>query len=531
MRSTGIALLLLPCLMVFADEGVGQEPTWEALQGDASKSKDVKKGLDLIKKYLKAERELEEGRKGSSLTKVENARTDWRAWLDGTTESLGVDLYTQPGIVVAMIGEANSGIVRSSVKLKKGSIDSGSKPAPGFSRGDIAYTVLVPKSYEHDPKKPYPLVVTLHGRAINYRHPALRKYPEERSRIVIWNNWGGDNRDEQQEAVVVAPTGRPDGFEYQEGSDFLRQTIFLGAGVGCTDYMVDSKRIFVEVYGNAVQDAIEMSTFFAGIILRDREDAKGPPLDEKELALIQNLNGRPFYYVADKAKWATVGKPIAEALEKAYKAAGKSDNLVIEQVMRDANSALKADPEKMAKFLQARLPDAQRELRWLFWRPSMIGPMPLLLSRAGYDYDTSPEAIKLPLSEKCGLIEMKASIVDGVNVLDFQIREAEGARIFLYEPLVDFDLPLTVKVNGKAVLEKEKLRRDWKLFENFCMPRKIFTYPVVGMIDIEFPFMPRVAPKPAVGAGNGAGEKKKEDGEPVEEKQAEGGKQPAATDK
>ena len=95
---------------------------------------------------------------------------------------------------------------------------------------------------------------------------------------MIWNNWGGDDREEQHEVVVVAPTGRPDGFEYVEGSDFLRQTLFLGAGVGCSDYMVDSQRIFVEVYGNAVQDAVELNTFFAGIILRDREDAKGPPI-------------------------------------------------------------------------------------------------------------------------------------------------------------------------------------------------------------------------------------------------------------
>ena len=528
MRWTGSALYLLLCLPALAG---AQEPSYETLQSDASKGKELKKGLDLMKKYLKTEREVEENRKGASLSKVENARADWRAWLDGTSESLGVNLHAHPDIVVSLIDDAKTGIVDSAVKLKKGTIDSGSKPAPGFTRGDIAYTVLVPKSYEHDAKKLYPLVVTLHGRAINLRHPALRKYEQERSRIVVWNNWGGDNRDEQQEAVVIAPTGRPDGFEYVEGSDFLRQALFLGAGVGCTDYMVDSKRIFIEVYGNAVQDAIELSTFFAGIILRDREDAKGPPIDVAELASVQNLNGRPFYYVADKAKWDTVGKPIAEALEKAYTAIGKRDSLIIDKVERDANSALKVDPAKMAKFLEARLPAAQKELTWLFWRPSMTGPFPILLSRAGYDYDTTPEAAKLPLEQKCGLIKMKASLENDVNVLEFEIYEGEGARLFLYEPLVNFDLPLTVKVNGAVVLEKEKLTRNWNLFEEVCMPRKIFTYPVVGMIDIDFPFKPRIEPakteeKPA---GEGAGEKEAEAG--AKEKQAGDGTEAAVADK
>jgi hypothetical protein len=384
----------------------------------------------------------------------------------------------------------------------------------------------VPKSYEGASDKLFPLVVSLHGRAINLRHPAVKRNQAERSRIVLWNNWGGNGKETQQDAIVLAPTGRPDGFIYTEGDDFVRQSLFLGAGVGCTDYQVDSQRIFVEVYGDTVADAVELSSFFAGIILRDREDAAAPPVKVEQLAIFENLNGRPFYYVADDAKWNAVGKPVADALTKIYTALGKIDNLTIERVKRDANSALKADPAAIAKFLKARVPDAQKELSWLFWRASMTGPMPLLLSRAGYDYDDSEKIAKLPLREKCGFIKMKAAVamekIEGketpINVIDLEIYEAEGAKLFLYEPLVDLDLPITIKVNGNVVIDKQMVKRDWGLFELFCMSRKIFTFPVVAQVDFKFPYKTRIEPE------------KKPEAKP-EDKKGEQGKEAATTEK
>ncbi|MHC4448670.1 MAG: hypothetical protein ACYS0E_00835 [Planctomycetota bacterium] len=522
MRWTAIALLF--CLPVFADPET--KPTYATLKADSSKGKELKKGQDLVKKYLLAEWELDIGKKGASLTKVERARAKWRDWLGGTEERLGVDFYSHPRIAIAMIIESREPMLKRGVKLKRGMIDAGSKPAPGYSRGDIAYNVLVPKSYQGASDTLFPLVVALHGRAINLRHPAVKKNQAERSRIVLWNNWGGSGKETQQDAIVLAPTGRPDGFVYNEGDDFVRQSLFLGAGVGCTDYQVDSQRIFVEVYGDTVADAVELSSFFAGIILRDREDAKEPPVSVEHLAIFENLNGRPFYYVADDAKWAKVGKPTADALTKIYTALGKIDNLTIERVKRDANSALKANPEKIAKFLKARIPDAQRELSWLFWRPSMTGPMPLLLSRAGYDYDDSEKIAKLPIREKCGFIKMKAAVANEmvgdkntpINVIELEIYEAEGAKLFLYEPLVDLDLPITVKVNGSVVIDKQMVKRDWNLFELFCMSRKIFTFPVVAQIDFKFPYKPRIEPE------------KKEEEKP-DDKKGEEGKEAATTEK
>jgi len=525
-------ILLFFCAAVAADEeNASTQPSYKALKDDSSKGKELDKGIDLMEDYLEEERELEEGKRSASLTKVEEARADWREWLDNSKQSLGIDLRKHPRIVVALVNESRVKLLGKYVKLRKGKIQEGRKPAPGYSRGDIAYNFLVPKSYDEETARLYPLVVSLHGRATNLKHPALRKHQLQRSRIVLHNHWGGDEEDEQHEAVVIAPTGRPDGFEYAEGGQFLRQTLMLGAGVGCSDFIVDSQGMFVEVYGNAVTDAVEMSTFFAGVILRDREGATAPPVPEPELALLENLNGKPFYYVADEKTWDTVGKPFADALTKIYKDAGKEANLVIEKVKRDANAALKADQQKMAKFLQARLPDAAREMRWLFWRPSMIGPMPLLLDRANYDYDGSEHTANLPLREKCGLIKMKVSLGrekdTAFNLIELEIYEAESARMFLYEPLVDLDLPITVKVNGNVIVDKEKFDRNWDLFNLYCMSRKIFTFPVVAHLDFQFPFKARVEP-PKVEEKKGEGEEAKEGGEG---QTADAAKDPATADK
>ncbi|MHC4940465.1 MAG: hypothetical protein ACYTHK_16120 [Planctomycetota bacterium] len=509
----------------------GDKPTWAGLKADPAKGKELKKGLDLTRKFLKAEWELAIGKKGASLSKVERARAKWREWLAATGESVGVVFEANPQVTIDMIAEARESILRA-VKLKKGQVDVGSKPAPGFPRGDFVYNILVPKSYEAKAAKMQPLVITMHGRAINLRHPALKRNPQERSRIVLWNNWGGSGKDAQQDAVVIAPTGQPDGWVYEDGSEFLRQAIILAAGAACTDYQVDSRRIFVECYGDSIIDAIDLSPFFAGIILRDREDAKEPPIPAEKMAIFENLNGRPLYYIADEAKWKTVGEPMKKALEEIYNRLGKRTNLVIERVKRDANSALKAKPEGIANFLRTRLPDAQRDMSWLFWRPLMTGPMPLLLTRADYDYDETETIAAMPLRDKCGMIKMKASVttekVDGkdipVNIIDMEIYEAEGAQIFLYEPLVDLDLPITVKVNGNVVIDKQKIARNWELFERFCMSRKIFTFPVVAHLEFKFPFKARVEPEKK--------EEPKDEG-PAKDASNEGadGKEAATTDK
>ena len=145
-----------------------------------------------------------------------------------------------------------------------------------------------------------------------------------------------------------------------------------------------------------------------------------------------------------------------------------------------------------------------REFKWLFWHPNLVGPLPLYLSRANYSYDASEEVLKMPLRDRCGSIEFKVSVemekgpggkVTPYNLFDLKITEAEQATLFLYEDMVDLDLPITVKVNGNVVVDKKKVKRNWTFFEEQCMPRNFFIFPFVGDLQFKFQFKARVEPK------------------------------------
>jgi len=62
------------------------------------------------------------------------------------------------------------------------------------------------------------------------------------------------------------------------------------------------------------------------------------------------------------------------------------------------------------------------------------------------------------------------------------------------------------------------VKREWDLFELFCMSRKIFAFPVVAQIDFKFPYKTRIEP-----------EKKPE--EKPDEKKGDEGKEAATTEK
>ena len=498
-------------------------PTLAELQADSAKGKFLKNGIKLARIYFKTEMEHAAGKKGASTSKIENARLKWRAWLDASKAKLGINLYAHPRVVIEILDISRVAELNSLVKLKKGMIDWGAKTAEGYSRGELTYSIIVPKSYAHKTPELYPLVLTMHGRAINVRHPALKKFSTQRSRIVVYNNWGGDGKSEQYEAIVMAPTGRPEGFSYAKDADFARHTFYLAKGTGDTDYRVDPQGTFMEVYGDTIQLAILDSNILAGIIWRDRLDLKRMPLKPEQMITFENLRGTPLYYIADKANWKKIGKPLVEMLKAAYKAAGKPENFIYEEggVERDANGALKGDPEKMRKFLKHRKQVPVREFQWLFWDQRLSAPLPLYLPRANYDYNATPEIEKMPLKDRCGSIKFKSDIkmveVGGkqtpINLIEMEITESESATIFLYEGLVDLDLPITVKVNGNVVIDQEKVRRDWSTFEKVCMPRRFFLYPFVAQLDMKFPLKRRVEPKQE----EKKDEKKAEDGATEEE--------------
>ena len=507
----GVCVLLALALAVWRSHEPPAEPPAAAtrtklqmadLLADPAKAKVIHEGLELAGELFKQKAKLDAEIRGASLSKIEAANGKWRAWLDDSNAALGSDLRAQPRIVIEILDESRVATLVQLVKFKPGRLDWGSRRVEGYSRGRLTYAVLVPKTYTHTTTRPYPLVVSLHGPATNLHHPALREFPGQRSRIVVYNNWGGDGRSNPYEAIVIAPMGRPAGFSFAKDAFFARHSFYLALGAGSTDYRVDPKGTFVDVYGDMIQLALLDRNGVAGIIWRDRISAETAPLKPEEFLALENLRGLPLYYLGDRANWESVGKPIVETLTRLYKEAGKPENFFYEEggVERDANGALKADAARMEKFLLHRKQTPVREFEWLFWNASLVGPLPIYLSRANYDYESTPEIEKMPLKDRCGSIKFKVDIAiveEGgkqvpINLIELEITEADQAHIYLYEDLVNLDLPVTVMVNGAVVIDKQMVQRDWSMFEKVCMPRRFFLYPFVAQLDLEFPLKPRV---------------------------------------
>jgi hypothetical protein len=288
---------------------------------------------------------------------------------------------------------------------------------------------------------------------------------------------------------------------------------------------------------------------FAGFIVRDRvDDRRAPPMAPEEFFLLENLNGVPLAYIADAANWDAVGKPMANALTAAYQAAGKPENLVVIQAQRDVDGALRGGEDKIVEFLtKHQRPKVRESLRWRFCEEWQGHPYPpLSLTLMNFNFDVSPEAKAAPLSAKAGRVILEAkreTITDAegnqkpVNRIDLKVTEAEALLLFLYEPLVNFDLPITVTINGKPAkladgteLTGKQLERDWELFFNDILPRRFFMSPILNRIDLAFESVPEFSPaKPEDGekTGDEAGEEAGGEGEEAGEENAEEGEAPA----
>jgi len=531
MRSAALAALLALALVSPALCA----PTLDELRQDSAKKKELDRGSKILDKYFKAESELAKGgrRAAANAADQAEAQTEFLAWLAATGDSpIGLDLRGQPDVVVDMLDEARVKYLQS--RYRKGSIDYVSvEGARGMKRHE--YAILVPKSY--DPKSSrIPVVITLHGRVINPRHPAFRGADfGERSRQTVWNNWY--KTPAADEVLVLAPTTSPDGFRFADNHFEELQIAYRTLGEALTNYRGDWERCFIEVHGEALRVACEQAFMFAGVLFRDRiDDRRAPAIPPEQFFLLENLNGIPLVYIADQANWDQVGKPMSEALTAAYAAAGKPENLVVIQAQRDVDGALRGGEEKIAEFLKTqKRPKVRETFRWRFFEPMQGAPFPVEFTLMNFNYDVSDEAKKKPLAEKAGRLVFDAhreTVKDAegndvqINVIDLKVTEAEGLKIRLFEPLVNFDLPLTVRVNGQVIegFDRRKISRDWTLFFDNVLPLRFFMAPILNSVELTFPHQPEFAPpapeEPAVGQEKPAegGEEKK----PAEEDPKEG---------
>jgi hypothetical protein len=497
----------LVCLFALALAGTAfSGPTLDELLKDAAKKKELDKGLKALDKYFKAEVEQRKGAgKGASAKAA--AQAEFLQWL-GTTAgtAIGIDLRAQQDTVIQMIDLAR--IKYLEVKVKKGILEYMKvDDAKGMKRHE--YTVLVPSTYEPE-KRRTPVVLSLHGRVINPRHPAFRNAAfEERSRESVWNNWFKTPAADQ--VLVLAPTANPDGFQFGENHFDDLQALYRTLGEALTEYRGDWDRVFLELHGRAIRVACEQSLVFAGVIVRDRvDDRKAPFLAPEHFFLLENLNGIPFCYIADAANWDAVGKPLADALTATYAKAGKPENLVIIQATRDVDGALRGGEDKIKEFVTTHeRPKSRDKFTWRIFEEQQVDPFPLTQIDANYAFDVNAAAKKAPLSAKAGRLsfEVRREAVNGqeINRVDLQVTEAEGMGIFLTEPLLNLDLPVTITVNGASVgVDAKKFDRNWAIFFERVLPRRFFMLSFLNQVDISFPHKPEFPvpeeAKPAEGA-------------------------------
>jgi hypothetical protein len=512
------------CLLVLALAGVAlPAPTLDELSQDPPKKKEIEKGRKILDKYFKAEAEqLKGGRNQAAQAGAQRAaQAEFLAWLAATPATLGTDLGAQPDSVIQMLDEQRIPYLEGG--FKKGSLEYVKvEGAKGMERHE--YAILVPKAY--DPKKKIPVVLSLHGRTINPRHPAFRSAPfNERSRETIWNNWLKTQAAE--EAIVLAPTTNPDGFLFAENHGADLQALYRTLGEALTLYRGDWDRVFLEVHGRALRVACEQSLMFAGFIVRDRvDDRRAPFIPPEEFFLLENLNGVPLLYVADAANWNDVGQPMANALTAAYAKAGKPDNLVVVQAQRDVDGALRGGEDKILDFVRKhQRPRARETFAWRFFQQTQGAPFPLVLTLMNFNYDANEEARKAPLAAKAGRVvfEVRRETVKDaegkeltVNRIDLKVTEAEEMNILLYEPLVSFDLPITVTVNGKpTAVTAKKLERDWEMFFSEILPRRFLMMPVLGMVRVPFEHQPEFVPATPPGKPAEEGAAKPDEGSPA----------------
>ncbi len=521
----------LACLFGLALAGTALcGPTLEELDKEPGKKKELDKGRKWLKEYFKIELEQRKvGAKAGLANDKAEAQEEFLKWLSTTPAGLGFDMRAAPDLVIQMIDKER--IAFLDAKFKKGVIDYVKvDDAKGMKRHE--YAILVPSTYDPKTRK-VPVVVSLHGRVINDRHPAFRGASfAERSRESVFNNWF--KTPAADHVLVLAPTTEPNGFLFEEHHFDDVQALYRTLGEALTNYRGDWDRVFLEVHGKAIRVACEQSLVFAGIIVRDRpEDRKGPFLAPEHFFLLENLNGVPLCYVADVANWDAVGQPMSVALTGAYAKAGMPNNLVIIKAQRDVDGALRGGEDKIKEFVtRHERPKARESFTWRFFNADQVQPVPLLGMDANFNFDVDKAAKKAPLAEKAGrlVFQVRRETVNGqeVNRIDLEVTEAEGLKLALYEPLLNLDLPVTITVNGLPAvppIDARKLERDWAFFFDNVLPLRFFMLPMLCTVDVSFAHKPQFVSPEAKPAEEGkAADPNKVEGTPA------GGSAPAGGD-
>jgi len=511
MQQTMITALLVALMATLA----GADDLYKQLQDDHSR--DFRKGEGYLEDYFDAQDDLEgtDGRRAARYQKrSDEAAREFMLWLRKSGETLGVDLRTKPAIVLKMIDEARKDHLNKR-GFRKGRISFFREENPqGMSR--LEYALLVPDVYDiRRFEVQVPAIIALHGRATDPKHPAFRSADSnERGRQVIYNYWRKTPAAEK--ALILAPTGKPGGFKFHGRNIYEdRQVFFRSLIEVMRNYRVDGNRLYLDAQGDAIRFMCRQTFFFAGFVLRDHiMNRRDPLLPKERWFLLKNLNGKPLVYLADERYWKDVGEPTWKALQEAYKDHNPDASLKLIKAKRDPGTgALQADAGEIWNFLSGRTRSEPKEFTWRFPNENYNASGPVELLQPNFNLDYNAKIAKVPLEKKCGRLHYKATVVEetklengkpvmeagkpvkiSVNRIEIAITECEKIALMLHDGIVDLNLPLTVVVNGKTLVEQQVIERNWEYFWRNVLPARFFMTPYVHRLELTFEGIPQWDP-------------------------------------
>ena len=498
--------LILTVTLALAASAVRADELYEKLS--ASHKAELAKVRKSIENFLKHDRISTSGERNAtkSISKRVDALDEIMKWIENSEKLVGVDLQSKHETILRLILSARDKEYDS--KARGGRIQYvKDDDARGVDR--FEYAIWIPKGYKakwgkdgkNGPARP--AIISLHGRAIDQRHPAFRgNSPNERGRKAIYNNWL--KHPAADSAIVLAPTGDPKGFRSTEDTngDDIKQ-IFHALRTVLMNYRVDYNRVFLDVEGSAIRAACQYPALFAGVIVRDYiEDRRAPALPPEEWFILQNLNGLPLVYIADEKNWDKVGKPFSEALTAAYEKANAKSSLLIIKAKRDNNEQLRAEDQKVAEFIAKHVRRGKlQEFKWRFPNSFLAHPLPVDLGRVNYSYDEG-----VALEKAAGSLHYKYSLVtekdkDGkdvaYNLIEIKVTEVESLSVHFYDGVVDLGLPVTIKVNGNILKDKITIERNWRAVFDIYAPTNMLMLPYMASVTLEFEAVPQyTAPAP-----------------------------------
>ncbi|MHC4973975.1 MAG: hypothetical protein ACYTG3_16745 [Planctomycetota bacterium] len=91
-------------------------------------------------------------------------------------------------------------------------------------------------------------------------------------------------------------------------------------------------------------------------------------------------------------------------------------------------------------------------------------------SRSNLFFDVNQKALEAPLEKKAGSMN--------VEVSQKKVKDKDGKG--LADGWINFDLPVTVKVNGKVIIDRQVVERDWRSFWDTIVPKRFFMAPYLG---------------------------------------------------